>query len=325
MNSKTLCFAIDDRFVWPLIVSMYSCQRNNDEVGLDVVLLNINSSLSSKNQNLIAKVASLFGIKITISQIDSSFKPEFSNKKSIVVYGPLFALDLIEGDFLWLDADTILLPGWTSIFENLGDNFKENNIVRAIHDSELTLKALEKAGSRSFEVNSHRYFNSGVMLLNPRNWRKTFNTTEWQNVAKKHREYRFLFNDQDVLNFLINSEVSLLSKKYNEITGSRSLVSDSKILHFASTPKPWNLSIKAKQLMLGHLGIRHTASHTFSRLVDFELYWMYELEALDFFKKISRDTYDELKLMNKNELQELDTLGSLKHQLMKFFSTNFRY
>ena len=303
---------------------MYSCIRNSEKYELDVALLNINSSLSKENEELVTSFAELFEVKFKIISVNSNFAPEFSNSKSLVVYGPLFALDVFENTFLWLDADTILLPGWTSIFQSLGDNSNKGNIIRAVRDSESTLQILKDAKSQSYEINSNRYFNSGVMILCPEMWRKFGYSLEWQEVAQNRKKFHFVFNDQDVLNYMINSNVSLLPKEFNEIAGTRTVDSSSKVIHFAGTPKPWNMTIKAKQIFLGHLGMRYSPSKLISRTVDFEIYWMYESEILTILRELGGNLYTNLLLKSQYEKQQLDFLGVFKHKLLQFTSRDFR-
>ena len=120
------------------------------------------------------------------------------------------------------------------------------------------------------------------------------------------------------------NNVSLLPKEFNEIAGTRTVDSSSKVIHFAGTPKPWNMTIKAKQIFLGHLGMRYSPSKLISRTVDFEIYWMYESEILTILRELGGNLYTNLLLKSQYEKQQLDFLGVFKHKLLQFTSRDFR-
>ena len=321
---KVICSAVDDRYLWPWIVSIYSGFQNSDNTNFLVTLLNINSSISKRNQFLISQIFKVFGIEIEIVAIKSEFQPEFSNSKKLVVYGPLFALDLVEEDFVWLDADLILLPGWTKIFSETGDNFQLDTVICASMDTPSTLQILRNSKSKSYENNKERYFNSGVMIAFPGNWKKKFQKLEWQGIALRRRELNFLFNDQDVLNMMIGKDVSLINSEFNFISGTRQSFTDGKIIHFAGTPKPWQLSPKAKHLYLSYLSMRYSNLSENSSSIDFQLYWSYEKDLLNYFRRENFEIYRELNAMRENEGQKIDFLASFKHRVLLFLSKDFR-
>ena len=324
MKSKVVCAAIDDRYLWPWIVSIYSGYQNSESTIFLVTLLNINSSISKKNLILIAQIFKELGIGLKIVEVESEFQPEFSNSKKLVVYGPLFALDLMEQDFVWLDADLILLPGWTKIFSETGENFKSDTIICASMDTNSTLQILRNAKSQSYEKNKERYFNSGVMIASPQNWKKKFSNLEWQGIALRRRDLNFLFNDQDVLNFMVGEGVSLINSEFNKIAGTRLRFSDGKIIHFAGSPKPWQMSPKARHLYLTYLSMRFSNFSENSSIVDYSLYWSYENDLLNYFQRENHEIYRDLNTIREHEGLKLDLFASLKHRLLLFLSKDFR-
>lgn len=143
---------------------------------------------------------------------------------------------------LYLDVDICCLEDISSIF----DTNLDNNIAAVIADISEESNA-ERLGIK-------RYFNSGVMLINCREW------TE-ENIAEKclrmleGKEFSFL--DQDVLNIILEKEVLFIDAKYNFQYSLSKLLDDAKvpsivpipdddiiILHFIGASKPWHSWVK---------------------------------------------------------------------------------
>jgi lipopolysaccharide biosynthesis glycosyltransferase len=258
------------------------------------------------------------GVDFDIIDIQTQFVTSFSNSKDVVVYGPLFALDFFEEKFLWLDADTLLLPDWIHIFDSVGDNYSEDNIIRAVRDTDSTVALLEQSNNQSFFVNRDRYFNSGVMIGDPKNWQRSFHSRDWQEIALRRAELNFVFNDQDVLNYLVRENVSLLSANYNQISVDRNFRTIPRILHFAGSPKPWNMSRRFRQLYLATESIKFEPKWEVSRIRDLEIYWKYEAEITVLLQESIPAEYSQLRL--ETTMKGLDFLTKLKHGSLNLIS-----
>ncbi|MBR1428795.1 MAG: hypothetical protein IJ590_00895, partial [Rickettsiales bacterium] len=105
---------------------------------------------------------------------------------------------------------------------------------------------------------NHRYFNSGMLLINAEKWRKEDVKEQLISIALKHSGNKnFIYPDQDALNInfannykevnqIMNNELHTLNiwldeEKNNGITEEK-LINDTVVLHYSGSDKPWNNS-----------------------------------------------------------------------------------
>jgi lipopolysaccharide biosynthesis glycosyltransferase len=177
--------------------------------------------------------------------VDVSINVENSEQYqwNATTYARLALMDTVDETFMWLDADTILCPGWTQIFAE-SDALLANpqTVACAVGDRSETLDLMRKAGTNSaYQAAGDRYFNAGILIVDPLRWRLAGLDREWVAVAAGQAERGFDYRDQDVLNYLLAGKVGLLSARFNHIV-SESAIGTELILHFAGFPKPWRLS-----------------------------------------------------------------------------------
>ena len=133
---------------------------------------------------------------------------------------------------LYLDSDIYLLERWEEIFVQFPLN-------------DLGLAAVKTNGHVNFEDKypgktiQDYYFNSGVLLLNQRWWIEKKLDQRWKSIIDHYEEFGFKRLDQDVLNYLIRDDYSLLANRFNCYPND--VTADSRIIHFAGLRKPWAL------------------------------------------------------------------------------------
>ncbi len=156
------------------------------------------------------------------------------------------APDLVDAEkLLYLDCDTIVLDDLGPLFEmNMGEK-----TLAAVSD----LFSGVRMFSKGFGL---QYFNSGVLLINARQWREnddlkkviSFTAGKFTKIFAGKKQY----GDQDILNLLFLGDVMYLHPKYNAVNplflrrGSfrgeifEQAYRNPTILHFAGGAKPWN-------------------------------------------------------------------------------------
>ncbi len=162
----------------------------------------------------------------------------------------LFLAELLPDEevVLYLDIDTVICKSLTTLL-----NTPISTPVAAIE--ELSTNRAYFPLQELPEV----YFNSGVMLL-------SLNSFRALGIAKRAGEVledttlssalRSRFMDQDVLNYLLSNNVTLLPRKYNQFSNNlakpkiSTLLDDVAIVQFAGIEKPWNYPRKSKYTKL---------------------------------------------------------------------------
>jgi hypothetical protein len=108
-------------------------------------------------------------------------------------------------------------------------------------DRSVTLEQLRISGTNTaFQAAQDAYFNAGVLLVDPLRWRRSGMDRLWDELIATQSERGFIYQDQDVLNYLLAGRVGLLPAGFNHIVSEATDGTES-ILHFAGFPKPWRL------------------------------------------------------------------------------------
>jgi lipopolysaccharide biosynthesis glycosyltransferase len=117
--------------------------------------------------------------------------------------------DIFEGiskhndNVLYMHCDTIVRESLSDLFKiDLGDN-----LVGVVEDIFIA-----KQQSNRLEINDNLYFNSGVMLINTKAWRKADFYNQLRNIVLVNKN---ILNEQDALNKVCNDKKLILSPKYN--------------------------------------------------------------------------------------------------------------
>jgi len=143
---------------------------------------------------------------------------------------------------LWLDSDIVVNGSLTDFYsQDLSGAF-----AAACKD------CLGKDPLKRFpriELDSNKYFNAGVLLLNLHMLRQAITLDTISNYFSKYKESikgLKAYPDQDALNALFENKVRLCHNKYNVFFGalhqrdfSREMYKNIVIIHFIYAPKPW--------------------------------------------------------------------------------------
>lgn len=310
---------------------VYTAWIGSQGTSFEILLANMNNCLSMENEKLTRSYCEVLGIPLEVRQIKSDLKFEFSFEKSLVTYSRMYLMDSLNQDFVWLDADLLLLPGWTQIFYELGDNDDPNVCIRAAKDTNTTIEYLKAANSNQAYLRAKdRYFNSGVMKIHPTVWQRATNESHWQKVALRRKFLGFDFNDQDVLNFLATGKTSILDSRFNHIPGSDAgMLNQPVIRHFAGYPKPWRLSEKGKELLMATQGAnyfrtKHSVTKHRDTFLEYPNYWMAESKLECFLSATDPELFQKLSSVKRNNLDYIDLPSRIKLTFLKFFSRKFR-
>ena len=329
-REKLICTSIDDAYLWPWMVMVYSAVVNCEEKNFHIILANINGMLSEKSILLAKEFTATLKLGIEIVEIDTTLNPKFQHQFNLTVYARLFLMDVLENDFLWLDADLLLLPGWDQIFSELGDNPGNDVILCGVNDSQLSLQKFAREGNRAFIKSKGRYVNSGVIKIFAKKWQKFEKEEDWQEMALNLEKYQINLPDQDVLNYLCADHVSILPAGFNFIVGDEvSFQERIYIKHYAGSPKPWKLDQSGKESLLGIQGVKYFSpkdwiTQSSDAFTHYPMYWQVEDELIDFLRKSNLQVAEKCVKLKFNTVMPLDLMLRLKISIMHLIAKRYR-
>lgn len=247
---KTIVFAIDKNYIKPLAVSIVSLLDNNTDSFFNIYIMY--HEIENRKLEVLKKIIERYETSLSFIKIDIN---EITNLKTnyhftYANYLRLLIPDVIGEDIvLYLDVDIVVTGSLIELY-----NFYDNNTyVSAVevpyfnrHDElEMNKKSL--------------YFNSGVMLINCRMWKKDNIKEKVINFIENNKS-NVEFVDQCGLNSVIDGKWIPLHPKYNMQTGfldrrnknyrsftSKELkdaINEPTIIHYTGTEKPWQFVCK---------------------------------------------------------------------------------
>lgn len=189
------------------------------------------------------------GSEIRILPLDMSdfhFDRHFRERLNSTTFARLFALrSLVETHdrILYVDCDTLYLGG---SLDRLFDDGTEGNPLAAVRDGEFwsgTANRRLRLYLRGLGVPAHRYFNSGVLLVDSAEARSA-NLVETSFRVLRDRQEICNFHDQSALNYACDGRWKDLSPRWNWQMGQAMLAATWEqmaphIVHFTGRTKPW--------------------------------------------------------------------------------------
>lgn len=218
---RVVC-AIDSQMTYALTVLLGSLSRTATR-SFRVTVGYLDNSLPAGHQKVIHDVAKALGVDLDFLPLPSN--PLFITQGHIspTTFAKFLLADAISEPHLWLDADTIVLPGWEGIID--------------IITSASTEKGLVVAGRHAPQASSTDLaFNAGVLGW-PSGTRRDW-STPLAGMDSVDTQEQALFNR------LYASTAITVSEKYNALTYHHDVLDENDmpfIIHYAGAHKPWHL------------------------------------------------------------------------------------
>lgn len=239
--------SLNSKYIEPAKSMLFSLQKHTKE---PITVWLLNHSLSSLEVQRFKSFLRKYNIDLSVIPIGPSFFDDmplvFENQFSIEIYYRIFIpwlLPEMVGRALWLDSD-IIISGDISEFYNLDLN---EHCIAACEDGRyINAKARGQDNERLGLESGHRYFNSGVLLMNLNRIRSNFSQEKVCALAGRIRQ-RLVYPDQDILNCLYQNSVLYADYHLFNCGADRlHLLSDEeksniRILHYYGRCKPWDL------------------------------------------------------------------------------------
>ena len=235
-----IALGFDNNYAMPAGVAMLSVIENTPNYNLNFHLF-----IDKVSEENIQKFKELRrnNISITLYYLNNNFK---INPKTLVLHITTISTcirfimpEILESKtnrLIYLDSDVICLQSLAKLSQyNI-----ENYIAGVITDT----KDMQQTISKMYQIDSTKYFNAGVLLINTKKWCE-------ENISKKALELIndgnvYKFADQDVLNILLENRTLLLPVKFNtkikisiDAHQEKEIRPYTVVLHYISQNKPW--------------------------------------------------------------------------------------
>ena len=236
-----ICFAINDTYLEPLMVTLYSLLKSNGNSTFRFYV--ISNNLSESSQTRLRRFLEKFPhADIEFVSVDASRFQDLTISIDYITLETYFRYVLAElfpslDKILYLDADLIVVGDITDLWNTeLGANYAAG--VHDIYIERISYK--QEIGLEESDL----YINAGVILFNLDAIRKG-------NIVPKFFEQTgrmFRFQDQDVLNVVCRKKIVRVPDKFNVLFGEKSGLSRSaSIIHYTGRRKPWLPNTRSKR------------------------------------------------------------------------------
>ena len=253
MNSKKsqldICFAINDTYLEPLMVTLYSLLKSN--VNSTFRFYVISNNLSECCQTRLQRFLGKFPLaEIELVSVDASRFQDLKISIDYITIETYYRYVLAElfptlDKILYLDADLVVVGDISELWNTeLGANY-----AASVHDTYI-----ERIGYKQeigFEE-SDLYINAGVILFNLDAIRKDNIIPQF--FEQTNRAFRF--QDQDVLNVVFRKKIVRLPDKFNVLYSKKSKLDTANIIHYTGVHKPWLPDTRSKRDVLDFI-FRH--------------------------------------------------------------------
>ena len=234
-------YAVDDRFIKYMIVSVQSIIENADQTKKYVIYV-LNSGVSNEMRKETEKLKyDRFDIRfVDVKRYLEKMaeKLPIRDYYSKTTYYRLFIADMFPEyeKAVYIDSDTVVLGDVAKLYEtDLGENYVGACHEQVMIQTEVYGNYVEKV----MGISRHKFFNAGVLLLNCKAFRENRVLNKFMQLLNV---YTFVVTqDEDYLNVLCQGKVFWLDQSWNtQVYGEIPVAEkDIKILHYIMVAKPW--------------------------------------------------------------------------------------
>ncbi|WP_278846737.1 glycosyltransferase family 8 protein [Brachyspira pilosicoli] len=216
MQEYNICLCADNNVVEYMSALIVSILRNSSQ-DEEFIFHIITSCISEENKNYINELKNIknFQLKyynpIHKEKFEKWYSEKTPQKWPVEVF---FKLDIpfILKDLdkvLYLDCDMIAVNNFKELFDINMDNYT----VAAAKDKLISNSHLKKIKLNK----SNGYFNSGLLLINIKNFNTLFpNDTFLEKIDKYLNNIKIVeYPEQDIINIIFNNKIKPIDSKYN--------------------------------------------------------------------------------------------------------------
>ena len=313
---RTVYFACDDNYLYPLIFTIYTMSSSDNEGGVSIVLVCSPKEFSESSKRILNDFCAIVNVSAHVRYVEFDVEQKWMSHISASSFLTCFilTLDNLPSEFLISDVDVLYKSGWSLIW-----NLKKTNTeISYITVSQDRLDLDKKSTNLAIRYAHEFYFNSGVILVNNSLKPKNFDEEVVMTTIANYRKHGFEWAAQCILNFLLTRSKSELPQDFNKFVAYPKKNNNGYILHFlGGVKKPWTIPLNPfKRLLMLNTKMFPGA------------YWEYYITELKFFCMIARKNHTLLSEVVKLRgigVQNAPNLSYyLKARIDKFLTQRFR-
>ena len=258
-NNIPVVFATDENFVLYLSVALKSLVEHSTPAhNYDIIILE--EHLNAEHKKMLQSVLNQDNFSLRFINMTPWIEKQgrdlfyLHSHFSVATYYRLFICDILKNyeKIIYLDGDIIILTDLADLFQfDLGTNYlgATRNLAYIFSGKDYVQTVL---GMSSVE----NYFQAGVLLLSLQNMREDHLSAAFLRRLKEIKQPQTV--DQDILNSVCEGHVLFLPQEWNYRWQHGDILSQNaakrpdifqtyqdaeknmKIIHYASTLKPWN-------------------------------------------------------------------------------------
>jgi lipopolysaccharide biosynthesis glycosyltransferase len=283
--------SFDDNYLFPFLLLAFSISQNSSTPH-QLIVANVNSTLSGESQKIVAKFCALLGLEVSIVDAAIPKNVRTSSRVSIAGYGRLWLADNFSEDFVYIDTDSLVLPGWEKIFDFIGLLDQNGELLLA------AMPALEnKTPPWPIEAGDETQyrFHSSILVINTRNWKQHFAKQEsipWQKIDSMHDELKFVGHDQPVLQYVAQGKYLHLPEDY--VNFATKYTQTTRVVTSGVWKKPWTVPREQYFKYLSSLMMYQDYKQVFGVMKELEIYSQYEDRMFDYLNidpNLKRETF----------------------------------
>ncbi|WP_392560006.1 glycosyltransferase [Orbus mooreae] len=248
-----VAYGVDQNFLFGSMISMTSLLMNNSDISFCFHIFT--DYIDEDYKTKIEQLSSQYNCEIFVYLVacdELKILPSTKNW-SYAMYFRFIACDIIgthQERMLYLDADIIC----KNSIQKLVNLNLDNRFAAVVKDGDSHFWN-ERANIFGVPEISNGYFNSGVMLVNLKNWTERNITEEsMKMLLDPEVQKKLKFPDQDVLNILLCKEIIFLEGDYNTQTSinfelqceknsiyPHHILDKTVFIHYIGPTKPWHI------------------------------------------------------------------------------------
>lgn len=238
-------FATDNNYISCVSVAIYSLAKNSSSNNNYRIII-LHTGLDEKSKNNLKELEkdnvkiSFENIKEKISKTEKDLSLRLRDYYSTSIFYRMFIPTLFPEyeKAIYLDSDVIINDDIAKMFEiDLKDNLVGAVTDQVVNNSDIFIKYSQVA----LGIEAKNYFNSGILLLNLREFRKSKIEEKFIYLLTKYN-LDTIAPDQDYLNILCKDRVVYLPETWDKMADYGEEIEASKvhIIHFNMFKKPWH-------------------------------------------------------------------------------------
>ena len=240
-------FLSSDNNYAPFVATTMASILSNTNSFIEFYILD--GGITTENVEKIQSLKSNFSnfsiefIKIDYEKYLKNFKEIGHWNKSVYARFLIPDLKTQINKAIYLDVDIIV----TGDITNLYNEALEDYALGAVWEQWAEDGINKQHKIRMRLSDKHKYFNTGVLLINSNKWREEYIQKHLSDISNKFND-RIKMVDQDILNKYFDNNYKVLPKKYNYLTPYFYMENNNDyiIRHLVGYVRPWHLNENTK-------------------------------------------------------------------------------